>query len=101
MSEPTGKIILAWREDGVRWRVEKLDKPVLRGAGLREYRLWRDNYPASGGQWHYTIEGALWRAEYEMHCRYSDKLNAAILRINILEKANFLLRHELNVYGTL
>lgn len=74
MQGPTGKIVLAWRVAGIRYRIEKLVEPIRKGAGVRTHRLWRNNEPCSGGQWHYDVKGAIWRADYEMRCRYGDRI---------------------------
>lgn len=92
INQPTGKIVLAWRVDGVRYRVEKLTTPIMRGAGLRPFRLWRNDEPCYGGQYQYDIESAIWRANYEMHGRYSDRIRCLESRVN--ELTSRLSRHE-------
>lgn len=61
---PEGEIVWHLREGDDVYQVEKLITPVLRGAGERTHRLWRNWKPAVGHQWCYSLEDAQWWANY-------------------------------------
>lgn len=67
-SKPAGEIVWSLRneDNGDLLEVERLDEPVLKGAGLRTHRLWRNGRPEVGCQWHYDLEGAKKWANYRM-----------------------------------
>jgi len=88
VGDPEGRTVLAWRVAGYRFRIVKLRVKRRVGAGDRRYRLYCDGVPALGGQWHYTLEEALARAEYLTICRYST-------RIQYLEQQVSTLRNQL------
>lgn len=72
---PTGTIIHEFSENGHHFQVELLTEPNITGRGnKRPYRLWHNGTPALGGQWHYTIDGALRRAQYVMQGHYAEKI---------------------------
>ncbi|MFA5900270.1 MAG: hypothetical protein WC829_14290 [Hyphomicrobium sp.] len=80
----TGEIVRFWEEFGHKFEVERLLEPRLQGAGLRYFRLWDNGYPASGGQWHYTMESALKRAEYVLQGGYANRIRWLEMRVNEL-----------------
>jgi len=87
-------IVKEWTEFGHFFQVEKLDPPKLVGAGLRYFRLWDNNYPASGGQWHYTLEDAISRADYVLQCGYVDRISWLEQRVNELQRDLWLERNN-------
>lgn len=64
LNGPSGEIIQSWDDSGHRFQIERLKEPIKIGAAIRNYRLWQDGRPATGGQWHETIENAKERANY-------------------------------------
>jgi hypothetical protein len=79
-TKPEGPIVEEMIEFGHRFQIEKLNVPRRVGAGDRLYRLWENGHPATGGQWHYDIEGARRRAKYCIQGSY-------VSRISYLEDA--------------
>ncbi len=82
----SGEIVRDWSEFGHRFQIEKLDPPVLRGAGLRYYRLWHNTWPCKGWQWCYDIESAKSNANYVLNCYYGDKVRKLEQRNNELQR---------------
>lgn len=60
----TGSIIESWEDGGHRFQIEQLECPRVIGSHERNYRLWMNGEPATGAQWHATIDRAKARAEY-------------------------------------
>jgi hypothetical protein len=81
----TGTVVHSWREFGHHFQIEKLLEPKLVGAGERYYRLWDNGYPATGGQWHYTFENAVDRAEYCLDGEYINRISYLEQRVQTLE----------------
>ena len=80
-----GEIVRDFSEYGRRFRIEKLDPPVRRGAGDRHYRLWEGNFPIRSRQWCYTLEQALSEINYAMYCDYQDRIRYLEQRVSVLE----------------
>lgn len=55
--------VAEWEEGGHQFRVDQIE-PKQVGASMRRYQLFAGGVPASGGQWHATIEDARERAGY-------------------------------------
>ncbi|KKL85632.1 hypothetical protein LCGC14_1952720 [marine sediment metagenome] len=70
-------------EFGHVFRVEKLLVPDSKG---RKYRLYDNNQPALGGQWHYTIDNAIARAKYVVQGEYSRRIAYLEQRVQVLER---------------
>lgn len=87
--KPTGNIVNSWVEFGHHFQVEAIDPPKLVGAGDRHFRLWDNGQPAIGGQWHYTFEGAMERAEYLLHGDYVGRISYLEQRVQTLEARCF------------
>lgn len=81
----TGEIVKDWTEFGHHFQVKELLTPIQRGAGMRTHRLWDNGYPASGGQWHYDLAGALRRADYVLQDGYSNRIAWLEMRVAELE----------------
>lgn len=53
--------VAEWEEGGHQFRIDRIE-PKQVGASTRHYQLFAGGVPASGGQWHATIEDARERA---------------------------------------
>lgn len=100
LEAPT-KIIgpVIWEDDseGIHWQLEQLPVPRRVGAGDRPYRLWCDGYPATGGQWHYTIKGAKWEATRRTNHNLHNDIARSHARIMDLERQLSEARNDLSV----
>ena len=83
--KPTGEIVWTFQSDAGLFEVEKLDPPVLRGAGERTHRLWRNGYPAVGHQWCYSLEAAKYWADWIATCDLKMQLSRLKTRVLALE----------------
>ncbi len=63
-NEIRGEIVDEWSTPNYYFQLERLPEPRRVGAGDRYFRLWLNGEPCSGGQWHYTEEGARRHAAY-------------------------------------
>ncbi len=86
-SEINGSIVKEWIEFGHYFQIESLSEPIIKGASERHYRLWDNGKPATGGQWHYSIDNAVARAKYVLLCDYSDRIAYLETRVQNLERA--------------
>lgn len=66
LPKPAGEVVWTLQVDDDLFEVEHLTTPVLRGAGMRTHRLWRNGSPAVGHQWCYSLDDAKWWAEWIM-----------------------------------
>jgi hypothetical protein len=73
-----------WTEFGHHFQIERLPEPRMVGAGLRPFRLWDNGHPATGGQWHYDMEGARARARYVLEGSYSRRVAWLEQQVNAL-----------------
>ena len=94
MSAPSGKIVADWTEFGHHFQIEELEKPVLKGAGMRTHRLWDNGAPALGGQWAYGLEQARSWANYTTRCSYSSRISFLEMRVHVLESEIYGKREE-------
>lgn len=81
-------------EFGHHFQIERLNPPVKKGAGLREFRLWENGYPCQGGQWQYSEDSARRWARYVTESSYirriqwlEDQLRAREKEIHHLREA--------------
>lgn len=79
-------VVKDWTEFGHYFQIELLAEPKMVGAGLRTHRLWDNDFPAVGGQWHYDLEGAVARAEYVLQCDYGSRIRWLETRVMVLER---------------
>jgi hypothetical protein len=86
MKDAPMNVVKEWTEFGHHFQVELLAEPKQVGAGLRTHRLWDNGSPASGGQWHYDLDGAVARAEYVLQCEYGARIHWLEQRVNVLER---------------
>lgn len=70
-------------EFGHKFSVRELIVPDAKG---RRYRLYDNDQPALGGQWHYTIENAIARAKYVLRCDYVRRIEYLEQRVQVLER---------------
>lgn len=80
-----GEVLEERHEEGHHFQIELLPEPRLVGAGLRTHRLWDNGQPALGGQWHYDIESARFRADYIVLCDTSARIALLEARRGALE----------------
>lgn len=80
-----GELVYDVMEDGVRYRIEKVPTPYITSGYARYYRLWRDNEPARGGQWHSNIPSAIRRIDYETTGSWARKVGVLEGQVGYLE----------------
>jgi hypothetical protein len=90
--KPTGEIVWTLQSEGALFEVERLITPVLRGAGMRTHRLWRNGQPATGHQWCYTLADAQYWAEWI--ATRDLKLQLSKLKTRVLELESKLARER-------
>lgn len=75
---------LCWEhtEYGHHFQVWKLPAPGPSKG--RRYHLWHNGQPASGGQWHYDLEGAMERAKHLLQCSYTSRISFLEQRVQKL-----------------
>lgn len=91
-THPQGEIVWHLRSGDDVYQVEKLVTPVLRGAGLRTHRLWRNSGPAVGHQWCYSLEDAQWWAEWLIERDL--KMQISLLKTRVLDLESRLSRER-------
>lgn len=74
-----------WRHEEFGHKFRLMELPLLDRKG-RKYRLYDNGSPALGGQWHYTIENAIARAEYVVRCDYVSRIEYLEQRVQNLER---------------
>lgn len=95
MIHPTGRIVFDRKEWGIHHQIEELQFPLLRGAGLRRYRLWENGNPAIGNQYHYDLESAVASAQYLLEFTYNRRIEWLELRVSQLESERYQLINQL------
>ncbi|QSY98572.1 hypothetical protein J2J97_32220 (plasmid) [Rhizobium bangladeshense] len=84
------QIVEEWTEFGNSFKIEKLDPPVKKGAGERNYRLYVNGGPALGWQWCYDIQGARRAARYLLEHDYIRRIEYLERQVHSLERRLFL-----------
>jgi len=85
-AEVRGEIVHRIVEDGHVFEVEKLPAPFMKNGYARNFRLWKDAKPCVGGQWHYTRDGAIRRARYELEEGYKARITFLEMMVSCLER---------------
>lgn len=85
---PRGEIVHQHIENGSVYQVEKLDPPIVRGAGARHYRLWCNDVPTSGAQYHYDMDSVMTTIEWLTKCTYIGQIKVLRERVARLERSH-------------
>lgn len=82
-----GEVVHTHVDGDTTYQVEKLDPPVLRGAGLRHYRLWANGLPCQGRQFQYDLPAALQNIEFMVKRGHHERVRMLESRISQLTRS--------------